>query len=39
VPLKVDLELNKYLESRGEKKLKFNPAVEIKDTFGIQDRF
>jgi len=39
VPLKVDLELNKYLESRGEKKLKFNPAFEIKDPFEIQDRF
>lgn len=39
VPLKVDLELNKYLESRGEKKLKFSPTMEIKDPFGIQDKF
>ncbi len=39
VPLKVDLELNKYLGSRGEKKLKFNPAFEIKDPFGVQDMF
>jgi nitrite reductase (cytochrome c-552) len=39
VPLKVDLELNKYLKSRGEKKLKFNPVMEIKDPFGIQDKF
>jgi nitrite reductase (cytochrome c-552) len=39
VPIKVDLELNKYLESRGEKKLKFNPAMEIKDPFGVQERF
>lgn len=39
VPLKVDLELNKYMESRGEKKLKFNPAFEIKDPFGVQDMF
>lgn len=39
VPVKVDLELSKYLENRGEKKLRFNPAFEIKDPFGIQDRF
>ncbi len=39
VPVKVDLELNKYLENRGEKKLRFNPAFEIKDPFGVQDRF
>jgi nitrite reductase (cytochrome c-552) len=39
VPIKVDLELSKYLESRGEKKLKFNPAMEIKDPFGVQERF
>jgi nitrite reductase (cytochrome c-552) len=39
VPVKVDLEMNKYLEGRGEKKLKFNPAVEIKDPFGVQERF
>jgi nitrite reductase (cytochrome c-552) len=39
VPVKVDLEMNKYIESRGEKKLKFNPAMEIKDPFGVQERF
>jgi nitrite reductase (cytochrome c-552) len=39
VPLVVDLELLKYLEDRGEKKLKFNPAVEFKDPSGVQDRF
>jgi nitrite reductase (cytochrome c-552) len=39
VPVKVDLELSKYLEARGEKKLKFDPKVEIKDPFGLQERF
>jgi len=39
VPLKVNLELNKYLENRGEKKLKFNPKFEIKDPFGVQEKF
>jgi len=39
VPMKVDLEMNKYIEGRGGKKLKFNPAMEIKDPFGVQDKF
>ncbi len=39
VPLKVDLELEKYLQDRGEKKLQFDPEVEIKDPMGLQDRF
>jgi nitrite reductase (cytochrome c-552) len=39
VPVKVDLDMNKYMEGRGEKKLKFNPAMEIKDPFGVQERF
>jgi nitrite reductase (cytochrome c-552) len=39
IPVKVDLELNKYIENRGEKKLKFNKTMEIKDPFGVQDRF
>jgi len=39
LPVKVDLEMNKYIEGRGEKKLKFNPAMEIKDPFGVQERF
>jgi nitrite reductase (cytochrome c-552) len=38
VPLKVDLELKKYLDNRGEKKLKGNPNFEFKDPSGIQDR-
>lgn len=38
VPLRVDLELGKYLDNRGEKKLKGNPAFEIKDPTGIQER-
>jgi len=39
LPVKIDLEMNKYIEGRGEKKLKFNPSVEIKDPFGVQERF
>jgi nitrite reductase (cytochrome c-552) len=39
LPVKIDLELSKYLENRGEKKLKFNKTMEIKDPFGVQDRF
>ena len=39
VPIKVDLELSKYLEGRGEKKLGFNPKVEIKDPFHLQEKF
>ncbi|HXY55825.1 MAG TPA: ammonia-forming cytochrome c nitrite reductase subunit c552 [Nitrospirota bacterium] len=38
VPVKVDLELHKYLDSRGEKKLKGNPAFEFKDPSGVQYR-
>ncbi len=39
VPLTVNLELNKYLDQRGEKKLRFDPKVEIKDPYGVQVRF
>jgi nitrite reductase (cytochrome c-552) len=39
VPLKVDLEMAKYLEGRGAKKLKGDPSVEIKDPSGLQDMF
>ena len=39
VPVKVDLELHKYLDNRGEKKLKANPAFEFKDPTGVQYRF
>ncbi|MGC8727900.1 MAG: ammonia-forming cytochrome c nitrite reductase subunit c552 [Elusimicrobiales bacterium] len=33
IPEKIDLELNKYLSNRGEKKLNFDKSVEIKDPF------
>ncbi|MBI2960845.1 MAG: ammonia-forming cytochrome c nitrite reductase subunit c552 [Betaproteobacteria bacterium] len=39
VPIKVDLELKKYLDNRGEKKLMGNPALEIKDPSQLQARF
>lgn len=39
VPIKVDLELMKYLDERGEKKLKFDPSLEFKDPMGLQERF
>ena len=39
VPLTVNLELEKYLNNRGEKKLKFDAKVEFKDPFGIQEKF
>jgi Formate-dependent nitrite reductase, periplasmic cytochrome c552 subunit len=39
VPLKVDLELNKYLDNRGQKKLKFRPEQEFKDPTGVQINF
>jgi nitrite reductase (cytochrome c-552) len=39
VPIRVDLELKKYLDERGEKKLKGNPALEFKDPMGLQERF
>lgn len=39
VPIKVDLELHKYLDNRGEKKLKGRPELEIKDPTNIQARF
>ena len=38
VPLKVDLELKKYLDNRGEKKLKGNPKFEFKDPSGVQEK-
>jgi len=37
-PLVVKLDLNKYLEGRGEKKLTFNPKFEFKDPFGIEEQ-
>ena len=39
VPIKVDLELAKYLEGRGSKKLPGHPDQEFKDPMGVQDRF
>ncbi len=36
VSLDVNLELAKYLNNRGVKKLNFKPQEEIKDPFGIQ---
>jgi nitrite reductase (cytochrome c-552) len=39
VPVKVDLELHKYLDNRGEKKLKANPNFEFKDPTGVQYKF
>jgi nitrite reductase (cytochrome c-552) len=39
VPIKVDLELKKYLDNRGEKKLMGHPEFELKDPTGVQQRF
>lgn len=39
VPIKVDLEILKYLDERGKKKLRFEPKLEFKDPMGLQDRF
>lgn len=39
VPMSIDLELAKYLDNRGERQLMFNPALEFKDPFGLQDKF
>ena len=37
VPADVNLELAKYLNNRGVKKLNFKPQEEFKDPFGIQE--
>jgi nitrite reductase (cytochrome c-552) len=39
VPLKVDLEIMKYVDERGAKKLKFDPKLEFKDPYGLQEKF
>jgi nitrite reductase (cytochrome c-552) len=39
VPMKVDLELAKYLDMRGEHKLMFDPELEIKDPMELQEMF
>ncbi len=36
VPVKIDLELPKYTNNRGAKKLMFKPEQEVKDPFGPQ---
>lgn len=36
VPVKIDLELPKYLNNRGAKKLMFKPEQELKDPYGPQ---
>lgn len=36
VPAKIDLELAKYLNNRGAKKLMFKPKQELKDPYGVQ---
>jgi nitrite reductase (cytochrome c-552) len=38
VPVEVNLELTKYLDERGKKKLKFDPKVIINDPFGIEEK-
>lgn len=38
-PAKVDLELGKYLNDRGSRKLNFDKTVEFKDPFANQERF
>ncbi len=39
VPITVDLELKKYLDNRGDKKLMGHPEFEIKDPTHVQERF
>ncbi len=29
----------KYVDQRGSKKLKFEPKLEFKDPYGLQDKF
>ncbi len=36
-PANINLEMAKYLNNRGVKKLKFRPEFEFKDPFGIQE--
>jgi nitrite reductase (cytochrome c-552) len=38
VPIVVNLELNKYLDERGKKKLRFDPKVVVPDPFGIEEK-
>ena len=34
----VNLDLNKYLDNRGQKKLNFQKGIEIKDPYDIENR-
>lgn len=38
VPEEIDLELEKYLKDRGERKLNFDPEMEFRDPFGERTR-
>lgn len=38
IPADINLEMAKYLNERGTKKLKFRPELEYKDPFGLQDK-
>lgn len=38
VPMIVDLEIHKYLDERGKKKLGFQKDVEIEDPYGVQKK-
>ncbi|MEW6185980.1 MAG: ammonia-forming cytochrome c nitrite reductase subunit c552 [Thermodesulfobacteriota bacterium] len=37
IPANINLEMTKYLNQRGVKKLKFRPELEFKDPFGLQE--
>lgn len=39
VPIKVELEMAKYLDDRGARKLKGDPSIEIKDPMNLQEMF
>lgn len=39
VPERIDLELAKYLEKRGDRKLGFDRSAEFQDPFGTQKDF
>ena len=39
LPVVINLELRKYLNKRGSKKLMFEPEQELKDPYGIQKEF
>jgi nitrite reductase (cytochrome c-552) len=38
VPIMVNLEINKYLDSRGKRELKSDPSVIIQDPFGTEEK-